>query len=189
MPTLLSSPPTDQSDWLTDANGNRCSIAYFGSREAAQAALDSLRDCRDCTNCSRCSDCSRCSGCSNIANLYGKRDLKGDPDSKWSGPPPIPRIENIHEKVLEAASQPGALDMSTWHRCGTTHCRAGWAVHLAGEAGYALEHFHGAALAAQLIYRESNPALPVSPVRFYETDEQALADMRAMAARERGEIA
>jgi hypothetical protein len=39
-------------------------------------------------------------------------------------------------------------------------------------------------LAAQLIYRESNPAMPVSPVRFYETNEQALADMRVMAERE-----
>ena len=74
--------------------------------------------------------------------------------------------------------------MSTWHRCGTTHCRAGWVVHLAGEPGYALERFHGTALAAQLIYRESNPALPVSPVRFWETNERALADMRAMAERE-----
>ena len=74
--------------------------------------------------------------------------------------------------------------MSRWHTCGTTHCRAGWAVHLAGEPGYALERFHGTALAAQLIYRESFPAAPVSPVRFFETDEQALADMRACAERE-----
>ena len=26
-------------EWLTDKNGNRCSVEYFGSREAAQAAL------------------------------------------------------------------------------------------------------------------------------------------------------
>ena len=54
-------------------------------------------------------------------------------------------------------------------------------MHLAGEAGYALERFHNTALAAQLIYRESNPAIPVSPPRFYETNDQALADMRRMA--------
>ena len=71
--------------------------------------------------------------------------------------------------------------MSTWHTCNTTHCRAGWVVHLAGEAGYALERFHDTALAAQLIYRESDPANPVSPVRFYETNEQALADMKRLA--------
>ena len=33
--------------WLTDGNGNRCSVEYYGSREAAQAALDSLKNCND----------------------------------------------------------------------------------------------------------------------------------------------
>lgn len=37
--------------WLTDENGNRCSVEYFGSREEAQAALDSLENCKNCTNC------------------------------------------------------------------------------------------------------------------------------------------
>ena len=30
---------------LTDSNGNSCSVAYFGSVEAAQKALDSLVGC------------------------------------------------------------------------------------------------------------------------------------------------
>ena len=154
--------------WLKDDNGNKCSVEYFGSEEAAQKALDSLKGCDNCTNCSRCSrcsrcsgcsdcsrcsDCSGCSGCSNVAFLYDKKNVKGDPDATaWDGPPPIPTIENIHARVLEAATaKPTALNMSDWHTCGTTHCRAGWAVHLAGEAGYALERFHGTALAAQLI--------------------------------------
>ncbi len=47
--------------WLKDANGNKCSVEYFGSKEAAQKALDSLLDCENCTNCSDCSGCSRCS--------------------------------------------------------------------------------------------------------------------------------
>jgi len=71
--------------------------------------------------------------------------------------------------------------MDNWHTCGTTHCRAGWVVHLAGEAGYALEKFHNTALAALLIYRESSPNLRVSPARFYETNSKALADMQRMA--------
>jgi hypothetical protein len=99
-------------------------------------------------------------------------------------PPTIPKIEGIHAAVLAAVSKPEALDMSTWHTCNTTHCRAGWVVHLAGEAGYALERFHGSALAAQLIYRESSPDLLVSPVRFFETNEVAMADMRRMATLE-----
>ena len=36
---------------------------------------------------------------------------------------------------LKAIEDGGKLDMSTWHRCGTTHCRAGWAITLAGAAG------------------------------------------------------
>lgn len=32
-----------------------------------------------------------------------------------------------------------ALEMSDWHTCQSTHCLAGWAIHLSGPAGYALE--------------------------------------------------
>lgn len=54
-------------------------------------------------------------------------------------------------------------------------------MHLAGEAGYALERFHNTLLAAQLIYKASDPDNPVSPVRFYESNEQAMADMKRLA--------
>ena len=90
-------------------------------------------------------------------------------------------IENIHQKVYEAVSKPGALDMGTWHKCETTHCRAGWIVALAGEEGRRLEAFHDTPLAAQLIYLASDPLNPVSPVRFFETAEDALADMKRLA--------
>ncbi len=93
----------------------------------------------------------------------------------------MPAIENIHKAVYEAVCQPKALDMGKWHSCNTTHCRAGWVIHLAGEAGYALERFHDTALAAQLIYKASDPANPVSPVRFFETNEKALADIKRLA--------
>lgn len=98
------------------------------------------------------------------------------------GPPPVPALENIHARVLQAASQPNALRMDRWHTCRTTHCRSGWVVNLAGEAGYALERFHNTALAAQLIYRESGA--PINPCRFYDTDDEALADMRRAAQKE-----
>ena len=94
----------------------------------------------------------------------------------------VPTITDIHQKVFAAASAPEALDMGTWHgSCGTTHCRAGWVVHLAGEAGYALERFHNTELAALLIYDASSGLPPVSPVRFYDGNEEGLADMRRMA--------
>jgi hypothetical protein len=69
--------------------------------------------------------------------------------------------------------------MQKWHTCGTTHCRAGWVVHLAGDAGYALERFHNTALAAQIIYRESG--YKINPCRFYDNNEDALADMKRLA--------
>ena len=75
--------------------------------------------------------------------------------------------------------------MDQVHVCDTTHCRAGWAVHLAGEAGYALEERFGWELAAMKIYDASAPNLPkISPVRFYETDGVAMEDMKRMAALE-----
>ncbi|MEN9545006.1 MAG: Ralstonia phage RsoP1IDN, partial [Pseudomonadota bacterium] len=64
--------------------------------------------------------------------------------------------------------------------CSTTHCRAGWAVALAGDAGRALEAAtRGTASAAYLIYAASDPARPV--VDFYTTREKALADMKRRA--------
>ena len=69
--------------------------------------------------------------------------------------------------------------MGKWHTCNTTHCRAGWVVHLAGELGYALERFHNTALAAQLIYKASG--YEINPGKFYESNEAALADIKALA--------
>jgi hypothetical protein len=83
--------------------------------------------------------------------------------------------------VYDAVSKPGAMDMSTWHTCNTTHCRAGWVVHLAGDAGYSLERFHNTALAAQLIYDASDPGYKINPCRFYDGNAEAMADIKKMA--------
>jgi hypothetical protein len=93
--------------------------------------------------------------------------------------PAIPVIENIHQRIYEAVSNPGALNMGDWHSCNTTHCRAGWVVHLAGEAGYALEQRTSTPFAAQQIYKASGYL--ISPVRFYERAEVAMADMKRLA--------
>ena len=97
--------------------------------------------------------------------------------------PPIPKIENIHQRVLAAIKADGCkLDMGNWHQCETTHCRAGWVVHLAGPAGYALENFYNTELAAALIYRESGS--PINPGLFYGSTADAMADIERCAARE-----
>jgi len=113
----------------------------------------------------------------------------GDPDvaPRFSGAPAVPRIEQIHQKLYAAVSQPKALDMSSWHKCETTHCRAGWITTLAGEAGKALENFHNPELAAMLIYRASG--YDINPCRFYDDNATALADMKRLAEEEAKAVA
>jgi len=76
--------------------------------------------------------------------------------------------------------------MSDWHTCETTHCRAGWVVTLAGEAGRTLEKKTSTLFAAMQIYRKSS-SIKVSQARFFETDAQALADMKRCANEELAE--
>jgi hypothetical protein len=110
------------------------------------------------------------------ANLRGA-DLS---EANLSG---VPKIENIHKAIYAAASADGALDMSEWHTCETTHCRAGWAVHLAGEEGRALEDKIGTAAAGALIYLASDPTLERVP-NWHASNDEALADMKALAEKE-----
>jgi len=120
------------------------------------------------------------------ADLSGA-DLRGSELSgaNLRGACPV-KIENIHQKVYAAASLPDALDMGSWHAegfCGTTHCRAGWVVHLAGEGGRALEWAMGTPAAAALIYMASDPTLEKVP-DFHCGNEEALADMKRLAEEE-----
>jgi hypothetical protein len=95
---------------------------------------------------------------------------------------------------LEVVSAENALDMSTWHKsrdcneeggyCGTTHCRAGWIVTLAGKAGKELEAKTSTAFAAMQIYRKSSQ-IQVSPPRFYEDNKTAMADIEKCARLEK----
>jgi hypothetical protein len=105
---------------------------------------------------------------------------------RYPDAPPVPRIKNIHQKVYAAASQPGALDMDYWHGrndCGTSHCRAGWVITLAGEEGRALEDLSGPEYAARLIYAASGYEIDVC-LRFLDTKVDALADMKRLAEEE-----
>jgi len=122
------------------------------------------------------------------ANLSGA-DLRGAylSGADLSGAPPCLKIENIHQRVYEAAIKDGALNMQTWHEqgnfCGTTHCRAGWVTHLAGDAGRVLEYVYGTAAAATIIYQISDPDLEKIP-DFYCDNKTALADMKRLAEQE-----
>lgn len=94
----------------------------------------------------------------------------------------MPVIENIHTAVLNAVSV-GKLDMSHWHTCETTHCRAGWVVHIAGEKGKELERETSTAFAASQIYKKSSE-IKVSPVSFYVGDKEAMKDIKDCAEKE-----
>ena len=79
----------------------------------------------------------------------------------------------------------GTLAMDSWHShgfCGTTHCRAGWVNHLAGDEGKALEDYWGPDMAALLIYKASSvPGIEVPLYQFYTTNSEALADIERCA--------
>jgi hypothetical protein len=71
--------------------------------------------------------------------------------------------------------------MDRWHTCETTHCRAGWVVTLAGDAGKKLEQQTSTLFAAMQIYDKSDPVNLVNPPRFFEGNATALADMKRLA--------
>jgi len=93
----------------------------------------------------------------------------------------VPAIPDIHKTIYAAASNPKALEMSAWHTCKNTHCRAGWVVTLAGEEGRKLEARFDTLLAAMKIYDASDPNFKINPCRFFDTNEDALADMKKLA--------
>jgi hypothetical protein len=78
--------------------------------------------------------------------------------------------------VAAAALQPDALQMSNWHTCGTTHCIAGWAIHLAGEPGRLMESMMGPELAGLLLLGTE------AHQHFYDRNEKALEYLRGVVA-------
>jgi len=86
---------------------------------------------------------------------------------------------------LDAVAPESALNMSSWH-CGTTHCRAGWVVTLAGDEGKKLESETDTCFAAMMIYKKSSPDIHVPPTRFFEDNKTAMADIVRCAEIEKG---
>ena len=92
----------------------------------------------------------------------------------------IPKIENLDTQILAAIESGGHLEMGSWHTCETTHCRAGWAITIAGTAGKKLESKFGSAAAGALIYWKSTGIIP----NFYASNSAAMEDIRDCAAKE-----
>ena len=66
-----------------------------------------------------------------------------------------------------ALAEDSALDMEHWHTCKTTHCIAGWAIHLAGELGRVLQESHGPELAGRMLLGHE------AALHFYDTNDDA----------------
>ncbi len=121
------------------------------------------------------------------ADLSGA-DLSGA-DLSGAEIPIIPNIDAAILASIEANKMAGknGLAMNKWHGtkcdetnwCQTTHCRAGYAICLAGKAGFDLERKVGAAAAGALIYAVSRPGQLVP--NFYVSDQEAIADIKASA--------
>ena len=109
----------------------------------------------------------------NANNLWGANLRDAD----------IPIVPNLHQSILAALEAGGELDMRKWHTCETTHCRAGWAIHLAGKPGAKLEAIVGPAIAGMLITMRSCPWIDKVP-NFYGSEDAALADIQRCAALE-----
>ena len=96
-------------------------------------------------------------------------------DLNWAD---VPEVPGLCKAILEAVeAEPKLFNMSTYHTetpCGTTHCMAGWAVHLAGEQGYALEKKIGPNAAGALIFAKSHGKVPY----FYGSNDVALEWLR-----------
>ena len=74
--------------------------------------------------------------------------------------------------------------MGAWHTCETTHCRAGWVINEAGEAGKKLEEATDTCFAAMQIYKKSSP-IRVGVNQFFESNENAMADILRCAEEEK----
>ena len=107
----------------------------------------------------------------------------------------VPLIPNIDAAILAAietnkAAQKNGLKMSSWHGsdcnetnwCETTHCRAGYAICLAGKEGFALERKYGSATAGMLLYLKSTPDAPIP--NWTASDADAMADIRERAEKQ-----
>jgi uncharacterized protein YjbI with pentapeptide repeats len=122
-----------------------------------------------------------------FANLRGANLSKANlseanlSEANLRGAKGLPEISDfpLDEAIEEAVEEEGnTLDMSDWHSCETTHCRAGWAILLHPQ-GKELEKSLGTNAAAALIYNACSVLARVPS--WYLSDEKALVDIKRCA--------
>jgi hypothetical protein len=161
---------------LRDCNLSDCDLRranlYSSNLRGSNLSDSDLSDCN-------LSDCDLSDSDLRDCNLRDcnlrSSDLRGA-----IGLPVAPVVQRIDAAILAALEAGGTLAMDTWHTCETTHCRAGWAITLAGDAGRKLEAQTTPYLAGRLIYEASRPGVPCPD--FFAENDKALADIRRCAA-------
>ncbi len=103
--------------------------------------------------------------------------------------PNVPyKVAGIDKAILELIEKsPNKFDMGSWHGsdcnndnwCNTTHCRAGYAICLAGEEGFKLEKKYGAELAGRMIYAVSRPNKELP--NFFANTQESMEDIKKCA--------
>ena len=116
------------------------------------------------------------------ANLRGA-NLRGanlsDADLRGATLPHISTFPIDLEMARVIEQSPDLFNMSEWHsRCGTTHCRAGWAVNL-HPTGLTLESIYGTSAAAAMIYAKCSVLAKVPD--WHASNEDAIEDIRERA--------
>ena len=103
------------------------------------------------------------------ADLHGA-DLHGANLSGAAGiPVAVDSGDRLREVAAVATASHEGLYMNLWHTCPTTHCIAGWAIHLAGEPGRLLEEVHGPELAGRMLLGHE------AALHFHDDDNDARA--------------
>lgn len=136
------------------------------------------------------SRCRRLTGCILPAHVYADAPVVPDIDARMfqiiSNDRQCFDMSAFHSSELrygrrcfERLSHPVFANVTADNLCGTTHCRAGFAVLLAGEAGKALEGEVGPHVAGCLIYAASRPGKPLPD--FFCDSSIALTDIRNSA--------
>lgn len=92
-------------------------------------------------------------------------------------------LPGAHERLIAVAeaalASEDSLYMSDWHTCDSTHCIAGWAVHLAGKPGRKLEAKYGSSIAGYMLLG------PEAASHFYDTQEQGKDYLESVLAEHR----
>lgn len=164
---------------------DNCSECHSSDNCTHCVGLFKCARCRDCQSCWDCSDSTSCQFCAHLNGAYKTparlRDMRFASADASDGTlhtldlDMIPHVSGIHRQVYDAVND-GGICMTSWHKCATVHCRAGWVTHITGLTG--IEDTFTPVIVAMAVYHASYPTIPVYPWQFFVSEGEALADIK-----------